>query len=78
MDCHIETHIEAGTLKHRASVVHTETRRVLYVTWPYASEQAAMARARRWMALEYARSQEPGLFAEEGNRQQATGRNDKC
>ncbi|HUX01939.1 MAG TPA: hypothetical protein VMY35_13265 [Phycisphaerae bacterium] len=60
-DCHIETFLEQGWRRaagmYRAQAVHTATGRVLYVTWPYASKQSAIDRARRWLRQEYARAE---------------------
>jgi hypothetical protein len=60
-DCHIETHVEADWRQQagrwRASVIHTASGRVLYITWPYASQRAAIERARRWRAEEYRRAE---------------------
>lgn len=70
MDCHVETSRCGFDAEFtRAEVVHTATGNQLYVTWPYRSERAAVARARRWMREEYRKADSPSLFAPEGNRQ---------
>lgn len=65
-DCHIESYAErawrAKAGQYRAVVVHTATGSTLYVTWPYASEQAARGRARQWIRDEYARRDGQPLF----------------
>jgi hypothetical protein len=65
-DCHVETYIELAWRSkpgmYRASVIHTTSGRVLYVTWPYVSEQSAIDRARRWIAEEYAKTERFDLF----------------
>ena len=67
-DWHIETYRAYGLVgKVRAVVIETATGRQLYVTWPYASEAAAVERAEGWVRQEGARRRqmaaERGLFA---------------
>lgn len=61
MDCHVESYIERSWRKHtgcwRAVVIHTDSGRVLYTTWPYAHEAKALDAARDWMAMEYLKAQ---------------------
>ena len=59
-DCYVDSYAEAG--KYRAVVIQTATGRQLYVTWPYAGEQAAIARARRWIREERQRAEAVTLF----------------
>lgn len=65
MDCHVETYRDGAERTygmHRAQVVHTATGRVLYVTWPYASEASAIDRARRWIQEEYDKVEHAEFF----------------
>ena len=61
-DCHVVTFMERafraglGTCYYRGSAVHTASGRVLYVTWPYASQASAAARAARWIQAEHERA----------------------
>lgn len=52
--------------RYRAIVVHTASGGTLYVTWPYASEQAARDRARRWLHDEYDKRDGGRLFEDAG------------
>jgi len=65
-DCHVETHLERAWRQRagywRASVIHTASGRVLYVTWPYSRERTAIERARQWIREEYRRNETP-LFS---------------
>jgi hypothetical protein len=62
-DCHVETYRDARQDGlWRAYAVHTASGRVLYVTWPYADEQSASARAGRWLREEYGRAESLELF----------------
>ncbi len=55
-DFHVISYAERAWRNHagtyRAAVVRDSDGVVLYETWPYASEHAAIERARRWMAEE--------------------------
>jgi hypothetical protein len=60
-DCHVETYTDKASLfRHRAVVIHTESGRKLYTTWPYQDESKAVDRARRWMNEEYRRADAVG------------------
>jgi hypothetical protein len=76
-DCHVETFRDgrrAGCW--RAAAVHTATGRRLYQTWPYRTEAAACARARLWLAEQYARADAGLPFADPdaGDRKPGTGK----
>jgi len=63
MDCHVETYRDNGLFgKHRECAIHTASGRTLYVTWPYASEDSARQRARRWLREEYEKNDVGRLF----------------
>ena len=44
---------------YRAAVIDTATEAVLYVTWPYAREQAARDAAARWLRDDFATPHTP-------------------